>query len=782
MTNFLFSGVGVFLVALILIFVVPVLRRTLITSLLMKIIGAMGLIPKISATEQAALDAGDVWIEGSFFAGKPRFKKLTEFPYPELTPEERAFLDGPIEQLCAMANDWKIHQEKEIPQEIWEHMKRIKIFGMIIPKEYGGLQFSNLLHSEVIMKLASRSIPITVTAMVPNSLGPAELLKEYGTPEQKKHYLPRLAVGEEIPCFALTEPRAGSDAGSIESEGILFKKDGKLFIRVSWNKRWITLSGVSTVLGLAFQLRDPEKLLGGEVEVGITCVLIPSNTPGVILNRRHDPLGVPFVNCPTQGRNVEISADTIIGGIENAGKGWTMLMECLSVGRGISLPSQAVGTSKLISRITTAHSSIRKQFGVALCKLEGVEEPLARIGSFTYAMEAMRRFTQGALDKGIKPPVITAIAKFNATELSRHIVSDGMDIMAGSGITRGPRNLIAPIYQASPIGITVEGANILTRTLIIFGQGLFRGHPYAYAEVRALKNKDLKAFDKAFWGHVCHVIGIKFKFIFLSLTRGRLSSAPGGKLKRYYQKLNWAAAGFSFMTDVALLSLGESLKRKEKIAGRYADILSWLYINTSVLRRFAAEGSPKEDLPLVEYSLQYGLHRIQESFEGIFANLSVPGLGWYLKYFVRNVFRLNSLGKLPSDELGHRVATAIIQNSATRDRLTQGIFFPKGDSESLVRLEHAYQLIREVEGLERKINQSVREHLLPKERIYQLIDPALEKGIITGPEAEKLKRAAYARWDACQVDDFSEEGYHAVEDSNNKMFRPAYEGPAGPPK
>jgi len=760
---------------------VPLLRRALVSSVLMKVITALGLIPKVSDTEQAALDAGQVWIEGDFFRGRPDFAKLMKESYPELSREERDYIEGPIDQLCAMLDEWKIFQDREIPQKVWDFMKKIKIFGMIIPKEYGGLDFSALAHSEVIMKLASRSLPVTITAMVPNSLGPAELLKHYGTKEQKDFYLPRLASGEEIPCFALTEPRAGSDAGSIESEGVIFKKKDELYLRLNWNKRWITLSGVSNVLGLAFQLLDPEGLLGGEKEVGITCVLIPSNTPGVVLNRRHDPLGTPFVNCPTQGVDVEIPASHIIGGLGNAGKGWTMLMESLSAGRGISLPSQAVGTCKLIARITSDHSSIRKQFGLALCKLEGVEEPLARIGGITYAIEAMRRLTQGALDRGIKPPVVTAIAKFNGTELGRKVVNDGMDIMAGTGITLGPRNLIAHIYQATPIGITVEGANILTRTLIIFGQGLFRAHPWAYQEVDSLKKKDLKKFDHAIWSHCGHFVRNSFRFGLLNLTRGRLASTPGGEMKRYYQKLSWVSATFSLMTDVAMGALGENLKRKEKISGRFADVLSWMYLETAILRRFLAEGSPKEDLPFVHFSLQYGLKEIQDAFDGIFGNLSVPGMTWFLRGVVRPWFRFNAIGSAPGDELGHQVAHTLVSPGPARDRLCQGIYFPKVATESLARLEHAFHLIKEVEPLEKRITQAIHAHKLPKDRIYQLIDPALEKGIINESEATLLKEAALARWDACQVDDFSDEGYHGVEESNTKMFRPSYRGPAGPP-
>ncbi len=760
----------------------PFLRRSLVSFPTMKILQSLGLLPTISPTEKAALDAGAVWVEADFFSGKPDFKKLMNQDTPELTDEEKEYLDGPIEELCRMTDDWKIHQNKEIPQEIWDHMKKINLFGMIIEKKYGGLEFSATAHSAVIMKLASRSVPVTVTAMVPNSLGPAELLTHFGTEEQKNYYLPRLASGEEIPCFALTEPRAGSDAGSLESNGEVFKKDGKLYIRLNWNKRWITLAKVSTVLGLAFELRDPEHLIGDQDIVGITCALIPSNTEGVILEERHDPLGVPFYNCPTHGQNVEIPMDWIIGGKDNAGKGWMMLMESLGAGRGISLPSQAVGGAKVISRVTSAHSTVRKQFGLSLSKLEGLEEPLSRIAGMTYLMDAMRLYTVGALDRGIKPSVITAIAKYQATELSRKVVNDGMDIMAGSGISRGPRNLIAPIYQAMPIGITVEGANILTRTLIVFGQGLLRAHPWAYHEVDALESGNLKKFDQAIWGHAGHVIRALFRSILLSVTRGRLAKVPfRGKLKRYAQKLMWTSASFALFSDIAMVSLGAALKKKEKLTGRYADILAWMYICTSVLKRYQVEGQKKEDLPFVEFSLQYGLNEIQKAFDGILANLKVPGLEWVFGGVIRLWSRLNPIASEPNDALTHKTAKTLVSLGEARERLAQGIYLPRSENEALGRLEHAFLMVKKAEMIEKRINHHVKKGDLPKKRVFKLIGPAKEMGIINDEEEKILKDAASARWNIYQVDSFTEEAYHGVEASDNKVFRKDYVGPGGDP-
>lgn len=770
-------------VAVAILFNIKPIRAHLISRVLMKIMMALKLVPKISETEKTALNAGAVWVESDFFSGKPDFKNIMKENYPELTDEEKAYINGPIEKLCCMIDDWKIYQNKEIPPRVLDYMREIKLFGMIVPKKYGGLEFSAMAHSEVIMKLSSRSIPVTITAMVPNSLGPAELLAHFGTEEQKNHYLPKLATGEYIPCFALTEQRAGSDAGSIESNGELFKKNGELWIRLNWNKRWITLASISNILGLAFELRDPDRLIGDEYIVGITCALIPSETEGVVLGDRHDPLGVPFYNCPTQGENVEVPASSIIGGIDNAGKGWTMLMESLGAGRGISLPAQACGSSKLVARITSSHTSIRRQFGVALCKLEGIEEPLARIAGLNYTLEAMRRFTVGALDKGIKPSVVTAMAKYNSTEFGRTIVNDGMDIMAGTGITRGPRNLIANIYTAIPIGITVEGANILTRTLIVFGQGLMRAHPWAYKEVEALEKNDLKAFDVALWGHVGHIIHNFFRSCLLSLTRGHLVfDAPFGRFRRTYQKLSWASSTFALLADVAMGTLGGKLKQKEMLCGRFADILSWLYMCTAVIKRYQAEGEQKKDLPFVEFSLKYGLIQIQESFDGILGNLKIPGLTWVLRFFIRPWTRMNALESMYSDELTHQVADAMLKPGESRDRLTEGIYYPTDPEDALGRLENAYRVIKAAEEVENKITRAMRKKLLPKKRIFKLIEMAKDQGIINDDEVKLLNEAALARWDACQVDSFTEEGYHGVEECDNKVFREEYIGPGGAPQ
>lgn len=764
---------------LLVIFNVPPIRRVLVSGIVMKVL--KGIMPTISDTERIALEAGTVGAEGELFSGSPNFKKLMDEPYPNMTPEELAFLNGPVDRLCEAIDDWEVWEERDISPAAWDIIKKERFLGMIIPKEYGGLGFSALAHSEVIKKLSSRSIPACISVMVPNSLGPAELLIHYGTDEQKKKMLPRLATGEEIPCFALTEPTAGSDAGSITSEGILFKgEDGKLYMKLNWNKRWITLAAISTILGLAFRLRDPQNLLGKGEDLGITCALIPTKTPGVIVGQRHDPLGTPFYNCPTQGKDVVVSVDTIVGGIEGAGRGWLMLMECLAAGRGVSLPAQSAGGTALITRVISAHASIRKQFGMPIGMMEGVEEPVARIAGFNYLLEAMRKYTLGALDKGIKPAVTTAMAKYNATEIARKTINDGMDVIGGAGISLGPKNLLGHLYIATPIGITVEGANIMTRTLIIFGQGAMRAHPYAYKEVDAIGRGDLVAFDAAFWGHIGHVTKNLFRAIVLSWTRGLLAFSPvGGSTARYYRKLSWASATFAIMADIAMGSLGGSLKSRQMITGRFADILSWMYISTSVLRRFEAEGRRKEDLPFVHYSLNHGLYEIQKAFDGIFANLQVPGLSWFFKYVVRVWSNVNALAGEADDRHVHKISSLILADTDLRIRHTEGIFVPKNTIEQLGKLEETFKVVKRAEATEKKMRKAVRDRKIPKAKGRALTESALAKGLITKEEYQDVLRADELRTEAIQVDSFSQDEYVGHKSKGTARIAKANGGGAG---
>lgn len=735
---------------------VPTLRRTLVTSAMIRGIKALNLLPKISDTEREAIEAGTVWVDGEFFSGKPNFQRFNS-EYPQVTPELQAFLDGPVEQVCRMASDWEIYCRHDLPPEVWEYLKQERFFGMMIPKKYGGLGFSNFAYSTVMMKLASRSFTHIATVGVTNSLGPAKLLLRYGNPAQKDYYLPRLARGDEIPCFALTEPHAGSDASSITSAGTVFKgEDGNLYLRLNFRKRYITLGAIATIIGLAFRLEDPENLLGKGEDVGITCALIPTDSPGVLLGRRHDPMGVPFYNSPIEGNEVVVSVDQIIGGVEQAGQGWKMLMQTLAAGRGISFPATCTGIAKLVTRVTGAHATVRQQFGLPIGRFEGIEEPLARIGGLTYLMEAARVYTCGAVDKGEQPAVISAIAKYNLTELSRKVINDGMDILGGAGICRGPRNLLANIYIATPISITVEGANILTRSLMIFGQGAIRCHPYVYAEITALKESDVSAFDDAFWKHIGLMVRNGFRAVLLSVSRGYFVRAPvNGPIARYYRKLAWASATFAFLTDLSLFCFGGTLKQREKLTGRFADILSWMYLGTATLRRFEAEGYQQEDLPFVHWVMRYAFAQIQQAFEGIFSNLPVPVLNTLFRGPVTWWWRMNPIGTLPTDQLGSQIARSLQTPGLPRDRLTAGIYIPSTPSEALERLEHAFLLSSQVEPVLKTIKAASRAGNLPQKKPEQLIAAALNAKVITREEAELICEAEAARNNAIQVDAFT---------------------------
>lgn len=752
--------ISIFLAASIL-FNVKIIRRTILSAPLMKLLDALKILPAISETEQTAIDAGSVWVEGELFSGKPNLKRLSQESYPDLTEKEKAFMDGPVEELCSMVSDWEVFQSKDFSDEAWSFMKEKRFFGLIIPEKYGGYGFSANAHSAIIGKLASRCGPLATTVMVPNSLGPAELLMHYGTDKQKDYYLPRLAKGDEMPCFALTEPNAGSDAGAMQSHGEVFKgENGDLFIKLNWDKRYITLASISTVIGLAFKLNDPDNLLGKGVDLGITAALVPSNTEGVVLGLRHDPLGVPFHNCPTRGKDVIVSIDAIIGGKDGAGNGWRMLMESLAVGRGISLPAQATGGAKTAVRAVGAYAAIRKQFGLNIGKFEGIEEPMARIGGYTYLMDAARGYICGALDQGEKPAVVTAIAKYNFTELGREIVNDSMDVVGGAGISRGPRNMFAHSYIAMPIAITVEGANILTRTLMIFGQGAIRSHPYALKEIQALMDGDVKKFDDNFWKHIGHVFKNAIRSLLLSITRGSIVASPvKGKAAKYYRKLAWASASFAFMSDIALGSYGGALKMKEKLAGRYADILSWMFLATATLRRFEAEGSRKEDEDYFIWAMDHSFYRIQTAFDEIYAEIEVAGLSWLFKGPIGLWSRINRIGKKPADRVGQNVAQAMQVRGEQRDRITYGIYLPFTRDEALGKYEYALSQIEKTFPVYKKLYKATKKGIIPKSHPLKQLESALEKAVITLEEAKMVQDTEEARFDAITVDEFTLEEY-----------------------
>ncbi len=718
--------------------------------------------PRMSQTEREALDAGSVWWDGELFSGRPRWQKLRRLPPPKLAPEEQAFIDGPVETLCRMLDDWKITREqKDLPAEVWRYLKDNGFFSLIIPREYGGLAFSNLAHSEVVMKISTRSITAAVTVMVPNSLGPAKLLLEYGTEEQKNHYLPRLARGVEIPCFALTSPKAGSDAGAIPDYGIVCRQDFEgekdvLGIRLTWDKRYITLAPVATLLGLAFHLYDPDHLLGEKTDLGITLALIPTDTPGVETGRRHLPMEIVFMNGPTRGRDVFVPIDWIIGGRERAGQGWRMLMECLSDGRGISLPALSTGAGKLASRAVGGYARIRRQFKLPIGRFEGVEEALARIGGLTYSMDAARTLTAAALDRGEKPAVISAIVKYHLTENMRRVINDGMDILGGAGICLGPRNFLGRGYEGVPISITVEGANILTRTMIIFGQGAIRSHPWVFKELSAIGEADpdesLRQFDRALFGHIGFFLHNMARSLWHGLTASRFVMVRAPRpARRYYQHLTRMSAAFALATDVAMMTLGGSLKRREKLSGRLGDILSHLYLASAVLKRFEDQGCPKEDRPLLHWACRYHLHAIQQAFDGLFQNLPNRPAAWFLRLFT---FPLGRHFRPPADRIGHQVASLLLAPSPARDRLTAGLFLPEGPDEPLGRIEDALRKVIMAEQPERRIRHALRDWQPDWRGLEGMLTVAQEKGIIDETEARLIREAEAARDEVIRVDDF----------------------------
>lgn len=741
------------------ILLVPPIRRLLITQFLVKLINKLQLMPKISDTEKTALRAGTVWVDGEFFSGKPDFNAIFNEVYPKLNEEEKAFLDTKTNEVCAMTDDWEVFQTRDLSKEVWQFLKDEKFFGMIIPKEYGGLGFSALGHSAVIQKMASRSQVLAITTMVPNSLGPAELLLHYGTQSQKDYYLPRLADGRDIPCFALTEPMAGSDATSIRSYGELFKDDnGEIKVRLQFEKRYITLGAIATVIGLAFHLRDPQNLLGKGEELGITCALVKAETPGVVQGRRHDPLGVPFINSPINGKDVVIGIEDIIGAEEGIGKGWLMLMESLSVGRGISLPSTSTGGAKLGTRVSGAYAQVREQFGISIGKFEGIEIELGKIAAYTYMMDASRKFTIGAIDVGKKPAVINAVMKYHSTEKFREVVNHAMDILGGAAISLGKKNLIAPAYFGAPVAITVEGANIMTRTLIQFGQGVIRCHPYAYKEIEALEAGDVKAFDENFFKHVGFTLRNMVRMIVLSFTRGYIHlSSRGSLIAKYERKLAWSAATFAFLTDFVLGYYGGALKQKEKVTARFGDVLSWMYLLTASLKRFEAEGKRPEDRVYIQYLGDLALSEIQQAYEEISQNIDRSAVGLFFAYPIGWFMRLNSFAKRPKDHYSKLLAAKITHDSQERESLTDGIYLSEDREEAIGRLEYAFKLSLEADAIAAKVKRALRKGELKKGA--SLYDDALSAGIITADEHAKITDAVAVREEAIMVDAFTMEDY-----------------------
>ncbi len=718
------------------------------------------IMPKMSSTEQEAIDAGTTWFDADLFRGDPDWKKLHNYPRPRLSTQEQAFLDGPVEQVCAMVNDWHItHEIADLTPEIWQFLKENKFFALIIKKQYGGLEFSAFAQSRILQKLTGVSSVLASTVGVPNSLGPGELLQEYGTKAQQDHYLPRLATGEEVPCFALTSPEAGSDAGSIPDFGIIchgqFEGKDVLGMKLTWDKRYITLAPIATVLGLAFKLQDPDKLLSDKQDLGITCALIPTNLSGVITGRRHFPLNIPFQNGPTQGNDVFVPLDFIIGGSDMAGQGWRMLVECLSVGRAITLPSNSAGGVKAAALATGAYSRIRRQFKMPIGKMEGIEEPLARIGANAYLMDAVTTMSTGAIDLGEKPSVISAIAKYHLTEKMRASMIDAMDIHGGKGICMGPNNYLARGYQGAPIAVTVEGANILTRSMIIYGQGAIRCHPYVLAELEAANNSDneqaLNDFDHALFGHIGFSISNIGRSLWCSITGSRLLGSPySDETRRYYQLLTRFSANLAMLSDIAMLSLGADLKRKERISARLGDILSNLYLASATLKRYNDEGRKPADLPLLQYAVEDCLYDIQHAIDELISNFPNKAIAKILRLII---LPFGTLLNKPSDNIAHSVALILQTPCPSRTRLGQGQYLTRDGNNIFGRLEQVLEEIISCEPIYEKVCLALNKKL-PFYQLSKVAELGLVNNVISKAEAELLTKAEAGRQWVIAVDDF----------------------------
>ncbi len=745
------------LAAIVAILAVAPLRRALVSDRLFAAFRKV--VPPMSETEADAINAGTVWWDGDLFSGRPDWSKLLAFPKPALSAEEQAFLDGETEELCRIATDWDTYPLGDLPPHVWQMIKDKGFLGMIIPKAYGGKGFSAYAHSQVVAKLSTRCSAAAVSVMVPNSLGPAELLLHYGTDAQKRHYLPRLAKGLDLPCFALTNPHAGSDAAAIPDRAVVCRGlwEGREVVgmRVTWDKRYITLGPIATLLGLAFRLYDPDHLLGSEKDIGITCALVPTATPGVHIGRRHLPLNAVFHNGPNWGKDVFMPLDWIIGGPENAGQGWRMLMECLAAGRSISLPSSNVGMSKLAVRATGAYARVRTQFRTPIGKFEGIEEALARMGGNLYLMDAARMMTAVAIDLGEKPSVISGIVKYHITERNRRVVNDAMDVQGGKGICLGPNNFMGRAYQQIPVSITVEGANILTRSLIIFGQGAIRCHPFVLQELQAAREPDREKaahdFDRALWGHVRFTLGNAVRSLASGLTGSHWVGVPTGAApenRRYYQQLTRFSSMFAFLSDVSMLVLGGDLKRREKLSARLGDILSEMYLVSATLKRYEDEGRQRADKPLVDWAVWDAMFRAQNAFEGVISNYPSRAVAWLLR---RVLFPLGRPYVVPSDRLGHAVAKLLIEPSATRDRLTAGMYVTRGESDIIGVLEAALEAAVAAEPIERRLREAQKAGRIEG---ADLARAGLDAGVVTAEEHAVLVGAARLRDEAIRVDDF----------------------------
>jgi alkylation response protein AidB-like acyl-CoA dehydrogenase len=761
---FMGTSVGVWgMFALLVVLLQTPVRRAVISGPFFRLFAKM--LPEMSQTEREALEAGDVHWDAELFRGNPDWEKWLSGPRWQLSEEEQAFLDNQVETLCSMLDDFEISfSRKDLPPEVWAYIKKEKFLGMIIPKSYGGLGFSAQAHSAVVMKLASRCASAAVDVMVPNSLGPAELLLHYGTEEQKSHYLPRLAAGEEIPCFALTAPNAGSDAGAITDSGVVcmgqWKGRETLGIRLNWNKRYITLAPMATLLGLAFQLQDPDGLLGDKRDLGITLCLIPTSTPGVEIGQRHFPMHQAFMNGPTRGKDVFVPLDWIIGGPDYAGKGWRMLMESLAAGRSISLPALGTASGLMAYRMTGAYARIRKQFNTPIANFEGVEEAMAQIAGDAYMLEASRQATAAIVDEGVKPSVISAIAKYHMTEAGRRAITHAMDVHGGRGLIVGPRNYLANGYISNPIAITVEGANILTRNLIIFGQGAIRCHPFVYQEMLAVRDADkrrgLNTFDELLFGHVFYTMSNAVRVLVMGLTGARWVRVPRkGACGRYLRHMTRMSAALALASDVAMLVLGGELKRKERLSARLGDVLSHLYLGSAALRYFEQGGCQKDEEPYLQWVMMRELHAAQQAMLEFCRNFPSRIAG---RLLARMIFPFGRPFAGPDDDLDHRLVRAMTQDSKVRQRLVAGTYVGTSSEDVTGRVENAFRAVLRAAEAERKLRRALSSGALGSAGdIDTMLDAAVKGGHLSEQEAASIRTAEKARWDAIQVDEFAPE-------------------------
>ncbi|MEM1412702.1 MAG: acyl-CoA dehydrogenase, partial [Pseudomonadota bacterium] len=759
------SGVALTLTTLVLAAVlvplnVPAWRQQFISAPFLKQYRRM--LPELSQTEAEAMEAGTVGWEGELFSGDPDWEALKRRPYLKLREDEQAFIDGPVEELCGMLDSWSIgHEHADLPPEIWDFLKENRFFGMVIPKEYGGLGFTAMGHRAVLQKVSSVDAVAGTTIAVPNSLGPGELILHHGTDEQKNHYLPRLANGQEVPCFALTSPTAGSDATSISDYGVVCQRQVKgetvLGVRLNFDKRYITLAPVATLIGLAFRMHDPEGLLGDQEDLGITLALLPRDTKGLEIGSRHFALNVPFHNGPLRGKDVFVPLDAIIGGAENAGKGWRMLVEALSVGRGITLPSSSTGGGKTCALATGAYARIRKQFGLPIGRFEGIEEALARIGGKAYTVSALSRMTCSAVDMGEKPAVATGIAKCHATEMSRHIITDAMDVHGGKGIILGPRNYLGRGWQGAPIWITVEGANILTRSMVIFGQGAIRCHPYVLKEMEAARVNSVSRFDDLLFRHIGYTIRNGVRSFLLGLTMGRLASVPARNNRRmagYYKKMSRYSAALAFCADIAMLSLGGKLKQKERTSARLGDVLSHLYMASALMYRYEALGRPISDQPLLAWSFHHAMNEVQEALSNFVDNFPNRWVGRFMSVVV---FPLGRRERAPGDRLGHKVAQLLLSPNEARERLTNGIYINAESGQALSFMETALPKVIAAEPLERKLAKAIKAGDVKGLTWEDQLADGVRRELLNDAEAEQLREVRELVMEIIAVDDFPTE-------------------------